>query len=68
LLGQLSERKFDRTSPELRDDILGFYSDLSASIETKKDQDDWKNVLKELEELRTVTPTPAPTAVAGGEY
>ena len=38
LLAQLSERKFDRTSPELRDNILQFYSDPSALIETKKDQ------------------------------
>ena len=37
LLGQLTDRKFDRTTPELRDNILDFYSDLSASIETKKD-------------------------------
>src|ERR1700757_3767982 len=35
LLGQLSDRKFDRTSPELRANILDFYSDLSALIETK---------------------------------
>src|ERR1700736_450155 len=30
LLGQLSERKFDRTSPALRDNTLDFYSALSA--------------------------------------
>jgi hypothetical protein len=64
LLGQISDRKFDRTSPELRANILGFYSDLSASIKTKQDPDDWKNVLKELEELKTVTPVPA--AMGGG--
>jgi hypothetical protein len=58
LLGQLSERKFDRTSPELRDNILDFYSDLSAPIEMKKDKDDWKNVLGELDQLKSVTPTP----------
>ena len=45
LLGQLSERKFDRTSPELRDNILQFYSDLSVPIETKKDQVRWQGVL-----------------------
>jgi hypothetical protein len=37
LLAQLSDQKFDRTSPQLRDNILQFYSDLSASIATKKD-------------------------------
>jgi hypothetical protein len=56
LLAQLSERKFDRTSPELRDNILQFYSDLSAAIETKKDQARWQAVRTELDQLRLVTP------------
>jgi Zinc dependent phospholipase C len=56
LLAQLSERKFDRTSPELRDNILQFYSDLSAPIETKKDQCKWENTLTELDQLKLVTP------------
>jgi hypothetical protein len=56
LLAHLSARKFDRTSPELRDNILQFYSDLSAPIETKKDQSDWQNVLTELDQLKSMTP------------
>ena len=59
LLGQLSSRKFVGTTPELRDNILDFYSDLSASIKTKKDQDDWKDVLSQLEQLKSTTPIPA---------
>jgi Zinc dependent phospholipase C len=39
LLAQLSERTFDLTTAELRDDILHFYADLSVPIETKKGQD-----------------------------
>jgi hypothetical protein len=58
LLGQLSDRKFDRTSPELRANILDFYSDLSALIATKKDQNDWKSVLSELDQLKSMTPIP----------
>ena len=58
LLGQLSERKFDGISPELRANILDFYSALSAPIEIKKDEDDWKNVLSELDQLKSITPTP----------
>jgi len=58
LLGQLSERKFDRTSPELRANILDFYSDLSALIATKKDQDDWKSVLSQLDQLKAMAATP----------
>jgi len=40
LLGQLSSRMFNVTTPELRGNILDFYSDLSASIATKKGHDD----------------------------
>src|SRR6266851_2652087 len=58
LLGQLSDRKFDWISPELRDNILDFYSDPSAPIEIKRDKDDWKNVLSELAQLKSVAPTP----------
>lgn len=56
LLGQLSERKFDLTSPELRADILHFYSDLSVPIETKKDRVRWQSVLTDLDQLRAVAP------------
>jgi hypothetical protein len=59
LLDQLADKKFDRTTPALRDNILDFYSDLSASIKTKKDQDDWKEVLAQLEQLKSATPVPA---------
>src|SRR6266446_2467777 len=58
LLGQLSERKFDRTSPELRANILDFYSDLSVLIATKKDEDDWKTVLSQLDQLKAMAPAP----------
>jgi hypothetical protein len=56
LLAQLSERKFDRTSTALRDNILQFYSDLSVPIETKKDQPRWQGVLTELDQLKSVAP------------
>ncbi len=58
LLAQLSERKFDLTSPELRDNILQFYSDLSVPIETKKDQVLWQGVLSALDQLKSVAPAP----------
>src|SRR5579864_1204225 len=63
LLAQLSERKFNLTSPELRDNILQFYSDPSAAIETKKDQVLWQNVLTSLDQLKSVVAVPT---VAGG--
>jgi hypothetical protein len=58
LLAQLSGRKFDLISPELRANILDFYSDLSASIDTKKDQGDWQRVLTELDQLKSLAPVP----------
>jgi Phosphoesterase family/Zinc dependent phospholipase C len=59
LLIQLAKRKFDLTSPDLRDNILHFYSDLSSPIETKKDKDRWQKVLTSLNELKLATPVPA---------
>ncbi len=58
LLGQLAERKFDHTSPELRGNILNFYADLSLPLETKKDSGHWQSVLIALDQLKLVTPAP----------
>ena len=49
---------FVRELPKLRANILAFYSDVSASINTKKDQNDWKNVLTELDQLKAAVPVP----------
>jgi hypothetical protein len=56
LLAQLSKRKFDLTSPELRGNILQFYSDASAAIDTKRDAVRWQNVLTSLQQLRSAAP------------
>jgi hypothetical protein len=56
LLGQLAGRKFDLTSPDLRDNILNFYSDLSLPMETKKDSALWQSVLASLDQLKSATP------------
>jgi hypothetical protein len=58
LLAQLSERKFEGTSPALRDNVLQFYSDLSVPIETKKDQHLWEGVLAALDQLKLAAPVP----------
>lgn len=62
LLAQLSENKFNLTSPGLRDNILAFYSDLSAPIETKKDPAKWQGVLASLDQLKLVVPVPTVAA------
>jgi Zinc dependent phospholipase C len=58
LLGQLASRKFDLTSPELRDNILSFYSDLSLPLETKTDSTRWQSVLLSLAQLKLYNPSP----------
>lgn len=63
LLGRLADGKFERTLPALRDNILDFYSDLEAPIETKKDPAGWQNVLASLDQLKSA---PVPPAVARG--
>jgi len=63
LLSRLSDKKFDSTPPDLRSDILSFYSDLSAPIETKKDQIRWHSVLMSLDRLRLATPPPVIASV-----
>jgi hypothetical protein len=58
LLAQLSSRKFNLTSPELRANILDFYSDLSAPIVTKNDAIRWRELIAALDQLRLINPVP----------
>jgi hypothetical protein len=62
LLGQLAKSKFDHTTPELRDNILQFYSDVSASIQTKDNKVRSTSVPALLDQLRAATPVPVAEA------
>ncbi len=66
LLGQLAKSKFDRTTPELRNNILQFYSDVSAmaSIQTKDDKDYSARLLELLDQLEAATLVTAAEAMA----
>ncbi len=64
LLGQLSKSKFDLTTPELRDNILQFYSGVSASAQTKEDEARSASVLALLNQLRAATPVTADAVAA----
>ena len=64
LLGQLAKSKFDRTTPELRGNILQFYSDVSASAPTKDDKISSADVLAWLDQLRAASLVPGAEAVA----
>jgi hypothetical protein len=64
LLTQLSKRNFAGTSPELRANILDFYSNLSVFDKTKHEQDDWNDLLTALERLKSLAPTPPAVTLA----
>ena len=56
LLLQLSKHDFAGVSPELRSNLLDFYSDLSVFDKTKHEHDDWNDLLSALEKLKAATP------------
>ena len=58
LLAQLSHAKLKETSPQLRDDILRFYSNLELPINTKKDEPRWRSTLSSLALLKTAELSP----------
>ncbi len=62
LLSQLADKKFDVTTVALQKNVLAFYSNTSAPIDTKKDPGKWQKVQSNLEALKTFTPNPAPPA------
>jgi hypothetical protein len=58
LLAELNATEFNLTSPQLRENILDFYSDLSLPIDTKRDGPRWQGVLSDLEKLKAITLPP----------
>jgi hypothetical protein len=58
LLLRQSDRKFDKTTPGLRTNILSFYADLAPAIETKADRTRWQSVLGALDQLKLESPGP----------
>ena len=55
LLARLSKRDYQQVSPELRQNILRFYSDLSLPFNTKKKPERWQEVLTALERLKSAS-------------
>ena len=58
LLNKLAGNRFENVTPDLRTNILAFYSNLNAPIATKKDKEDWRNTLRALDKLKA-TPVQA---------
>ncbi len=52
LLDDLAQNDFATATPELRSNILTFYSDLNAPYHTKKNRKEWARTEKELEQLK----------------
>ena len=55
LLDRLAKNHFAQVSPELRSAILSYYSDLNAPFSNKKNKKNWKQVVRNVEELRNST-------------
>jgi hypothetical protein len=56
LLLLLSRKGFGAIPPDLRQNILSFYGDLTAPIATKQDEKRWKRTLHALEQLKEAPP------------
>ncbi len=60
LLDLLVQQKFDNVTPDLREDILAFYSDPNAPNATKRKSAEWEKTQKELEQLKAFVPAKPP--------
>jgi hypothetical protein len=52
LLKELAQKDFVGASPALRQNIVGFYSDLNRPFYTKRHKGDWQHLLENLDELK----------------
>jgi hypothetical protein len=67
LLDELSKRNFDQVAPELRGNILAFYSNPEAPIATKKKPKNWQKTQDELTKLRALPDVPPPVNKASSQ-
>jgi hypothetical protein len=63
LLRDLSDSNYMQTTPELKKNVLAFYSDPNAPLVTKRKRKDWDRVQSELQELKNPAPAPAIQAI-----
>jgi zinc dependent phospholipase C len=52
LVKELAHSNFQTLQPDVRANLLAFYSDLDQPFETKKHKDDWKRLLENLDALK----------------
>jgi hypothetical protein len=60
LLDQLAQHNFDQITPDLRDNLLAFYSNPAAPNATKKKMKNWEKTQEELSKLRAIPEPAAP--------
>ena len=60
LLKDLTKSKFAQLTPELKANILAFYSNPSAPLHSKKNDKSWDEIQRELEQLKQQPETPLP--------
>jgi len=60
LLDQLAKDKFVQVTPQLRQNILAFYGDPTAPLDTKCNAGAWQKTQDQVERLRAYAPPPAP--------
>jgi Zinc dependent phospholipase C len=58
LLEQLAKQNFAGATPELRAELLQYYSDPNAPNATKRKPKEWSKVQTALQQLKTATPAP----------
>jgi hypothetical protein len=69
LLGELTQRNFAQITPELRQNILSFYSNPNAPIVTKRDKKAWAKVQEDLSKLQAANAENLPELkVAAGSH
>jgi hypothetical protein len=56
LLDRLAQNHFDRVSPQLQRDVLGYYGNLEAPFATKKDRKGWTRTLQQVDQLKAFMP------------
>ena len=56
LMDRLAKNHFAGTSPELRQTLLSYYSDLNSPFSTKKKKKEWARVVQEVDELKGYVP------------
>ncbi len=55
LLDKLAENNFAQVTPDLRDNMLAFYSNLNAPIATKRHPERWQKTLAQIEQLKSAS-------------